>query len=1121
MVWRDSLVRLSEDGAVSHPSEALSADTGVSLSFDESGRPVVGTEYGLVEIAPGAAAGSVRLSSVPDGGFDALFRGPEGRLWGASSEGMRIHASDGRHLGNLNLGASTAPVRVHYVDAGGAVWIGTNGGGLVRVSKALFQVIDASQGLVHEVLLSLTQTVDGDQYLSTNCGGIYRRSGGSIKPFSTQQIPSDICSFAVLGTSDGSLWVGHRELVRIQGSRVEVFGEDEGLAPNPGGRSDFVLALYEDPDEPGVLWVGTHGGMHRLEGGRLTRFTEESGLVHNQVRGFARGPGGRLWIATRGGLSIYDGARFKNHSMRTGLPTDDIRSFQVDSKGHMWVGTYGAGLLRFGSDGQKQVSTTDGLAEDVVSSITLRGGWFWMAGNRGIHRTPEADLNQLLAGSRERVAGIGYGAESGLLNPETNGGFQPATFEDNQGRLWYPTLKGAAIVSPDDVPDPTLPARAHLDGVVVGGALKRLESGVELGPSERTFEIVYSAPDLRRARYIDFEYRLTPLEATWTSAGDRRVAYYTQVPPGEYRFEVRSVSPTGERSPHIASATLRVVPRWFERALVRLLFGAGVLGIIVGAAISRWRAAVRRAEELDVQVAKKTSELNTALGTLKIQADKLQEMDRAKTAFFENTSHEFRTPLTLIQAPLSRLLEHKGLSGEQREMVSLARRNSQRLQLLVDDLLDLARVEAGTLPLQRSRVDLVAYLRAQANLFAGAAQSRGVSLTFTADVDRLIYHLDTAKLESILSNLVTNAVKHTPEGGLVWVKLETGAEYVVLEVRDTGSGISAEELPHLFDRFFRGGSTPTSAKGTGIGLALTRELVHLHEGTIVAESGGELSGTTVKVSLPNRWREAPGASFPDSSECDSDSRPLVLVVEDDEEMCGFIASCLSDGFRVLRAGDGESGLQVAITSVPDLVVTDLVMPGMSGDELTRRMKEHPATSHVPVVMLTARSDTQTAVEGVESGADAFLPKPFDPGLLIARVRNLIEGRAALRKSFGRVSLAEPPREADDAESKFLGEVLGAIGGNLDNAGFSVDQLADAVSLSPRQLSRKLRAVTDEGPGELLRRLRLEHAADLLELGARVAEAASQCGYRNPRHFSSAFSSHFGVPPSRYGKNGQA
>ena len=547
------------------------------------------------------------------------------------------------------------------------------------------------------------------------------------------------------------------------------------------------------------------------------------------------------------------------------------------------------------------------------------------------------------------------------------------------------------------------------------------------------------------------------------------------------------------------------------------------------------------ATDLEQRVDARTEELRASKAEVEAQAERLEELDRLKTRLFANLSHEFRTPLTILLGPIEDALANEtpvpeSLGGQLPAMQQSAR----RLLDLINQLLDLAKLEAGALDLQRERNDVVTLARDVAATFAGPAERQGIGLLFDASVPALSADLDPKQIETVLTNLIANALSFTQRGGKIRVSVGAAGSEAIVAVEDTGTGIAPDALPHVFDRFRQAdGSATRTHGGTGIGLALAKEITELHGGTISVESAVGF-GTRFTVRLPldetisiepatphlERLAE-PAAIVSDEGEAlgdgkaaspdAPDDRPLVLVVEDHAGLRAFIRSHLAGRYRVVEAENGAAGLDAARRQRPDLVLSDVMMPELDGVALTRALRSDPALSDVPIVLLSAWADEQSTLAGLEAGADDYLTKPFSPDELRARLGNFVATRRRLRERYSDEVVVEPSSVVvPSAEAAFLERVRDMAEAGLDDPSFGVDALAAEVGLSRRQLGRRLSDALDTSPGVFLRQMRLARAAQLLKQEAgTVAEIAYAVGYRDPDHFAKQFRKSYGAPPSEY------
>lgn len=567
---------------------------------------------------------------------------------------------------------------------------------------------------------------------------------------------------------------------------------------------------------------------------------------------------------------------------------------------------------------------------------------------------------------------------------------------------------------------------------------------------------------------------------------------------------------------------------------------------------------------LEQQLNERTREIQDKNKLLEEQSKKLRELDQAKSRFFSNISHEFRTPLTLIMGPLQQVIDQYGEhEPEGKRKLIMIYRNAQRLMRLIDQLLDLAKLDSGKLKLNAAPVAIVPFLKGMVPAFRLLAQQKELEVSFQSHVqekadltDDLMLYIDTLKMEDIMSNLLINAVKFTPPGGLVTVELTPHTEpdsqftqgFVEISVLDTGPCIHEEQLHHIFDRFYHAeDQSSLPQKSTGIGLALVKELVELHYGTITAgscEQGG--NRFTIRLPLgkdhlkPEEIQESPRShshhqlhvkmeedfDLPDADtpaeenqqdKSNSKEDIIILIVEDNADMRSYIKDALRPGYKIIEAVDGNDGVKKAEESIPDLIVSDVLMPGMDGFELCRRLKSGIHTSHIPIILLTAKASREDLLQGLELGADDYITKPFSTDILNARIKNLVELRRHLQMSVNREMTRQPVSiSVSEIDKSFIKRVQAKIEENLDDPDLNVEHLCNLMSMSRPTLYRKLMALTGESPTEFIRSYRLKRASQMLENGAgSVTEIAFEVGFSSRTYFTKCFKDKFQQLPSAY------
>ncbi len=596
-----------------------------------------------------------------------------------------------------------------------------------------------------------------------------------------------------------------------------------------------------------------------------------------------------------------------------------------------------------------------------------------------------------------------------------------------------------------------------------------------------------------------------------------------------------------------------------------LYTGLGFVGLLIGLGYVANRRLAKRNLLIQKQEAQMMEErLQNDLRLERIESEKLAELNNLKSRFFANISHEFRTPLTLILAPLEKMMASPALGAGHGHELKVMHRNTQRLLQLINQLLDLSRLESGSVKLEVSRGDLGRFVRVMAGSFSSLAESRGIHLALRVEAETPVSYFDKDKVEKILCNLLSNALKFTGAGGKVTVSLGRvseaavpadgaapggAAEYVRIAVQDTGKGIAEDQLTKIFDRFYQvDGSATREQEGSGIGLSLVKELVSLHRGTLHVESRpGEGACFTVHLPLflscptdsklleaaepqPVPVRTLPARkpeSVPSSNGTatakspakagEGDGLPLLLVVEDNDEIRSYIKEIFAGSYTVSEAVNGQDGLAQAIATVPDIVISDLMMPLMDGVELCTRLRQDPRTSHIPLILLTAKASVESRISGFQTGADDYVTKPFHPVELLARVKNLVESRRQLRERFSReVKLQPKDITLASVDEQFLQKALAVVEEHLGEAEFSVEDLERQMAMSKMQLYRKLKALTGQSPSEFVRNLRLKRAASLIsQRSGNISEIAYTVGFNNLSYFAKCFKELYQVTPSEY------
>ncbi|WP_457066535.1 hybrid sensor histidine kinase/response regulator transcription factor [Hymenobacter sp. UYAg731] len=1160
---------------------ALAIGPVLALNAAADGRLWAGTERaGLFVLDLPAAGGGVRQYTAAEGlCSDKVLRtvaepGPAGRVWVLTGQGLsyleRATAPVARCLPGTGLVSHSYRRGDLLRDREGNLWA-TSANGLTQYPPdarfALFGTLDGLPG-AKVYALAKARGTSGDYWVGTNNGlallhpGPFPATRCRVLPSRTPDTYNIIR--AVLERANGDVWAGATK----GGTAIWSPRQARWLSLNtqiPELSDATVASLAED--RHGRIWLATETQGLIVYDPATAHYQQYVGPTlagARRVMKLLRSRTGTIWLGTENlGLleaqetaparpGTLPGLRFRTVAPRpVGAEPLSVFSMSEDGHGRLWLSSFGEGMFCYNpahaAAGLRPVPLRDVPGAHVNNPYFVQcdaSDAVWLGTTRGL-------LCYTPATGRQDF----FGREEGFIGQET--GINAVLAEPN-GVLWAGTVFGLMRYTPAGAHPNRVPPRPQLTGFRLFMHDTVLLPHTRLPHRLNYLTFDYGATSLTTPGRVRYQYRLAGFEQRWNGPSAARSATYTNLPPGDYQFEVRAANENGLWSPRPAVFPFRVQPPWWRTWWAYLLYAAGFACMMYAVrAYTRDRERERADRQLERQA-----------------LQHLQELDRVKTDFFTNVSHEFRTPLTLILGPAEELATGPADPAVRRQ-AGLVLRNARKLLTLINQLLDLSKLEAGALHPVFTQGDVVLTVRQVVASFDALAVGRQIALTCQAPAQPVPLVFDAAKLEEILTNLVANALRFTPAGGRVTVSVtEEPATAIApvgsvsIAVQDTGSGIAAEDVPYLFDRFFQANNPGSEARptGTGIGLALVRELTMLHGGTVavVSQPG---TGSTFTVQLPHGLPVAPASEVPasmagpttpssaypplapllvsDSSEADvsiqSAAEPaLVLVIEDNDEVREFIHSTLAPaGYRLLLAATGDAGLALARAEVPDLVVSDVMMPGLDGYQVCTQLKSDLATSHIPVVLLTAKSGPGAKLEGLETGADSFLAKPFNPRELRAQVRNLLALRRQVQAHFAPLPPAassaaplaslEPGQAAAHTaaaagqlslDQDFLRRVSESMLRHLADESFGVDELGADIGLSRTQIHRKLKALTGQSPGESLRATRLNRALALLQAQVgTVAEVAYQVGFGSPAAFSTAFSRQFGLPPSAVARQG--
>lgn len=1007
-----------------------------------------------------------------------------------------------------------------FADSDGDLWIGTSGNGLLRYDRETGEYVryragrESENAISGDVVISMAKDLDGKLWLGTYMEGLTGFDGKRFKHY--RDIPgskdglSNNSVYSLYVDAKNRLWIGTLEggldcLDQSTGKWTYYRMGDKENAIN----SDIVYSL--SGDEKGNIVVGTSLGVNWInpETGAVTSFNgtkDGRSVFEDQIINVVFCDSRQwVWIGSNHGLHIYDRLNDKmyrlNHS--SGLPDNSIMSILEDKYHTVWVGTKN-GLLNIVPN------------RDTDNNYTF--DWNSYDENEGVQ-------------GRVFNVNSACGLETGEL---AFGGTNGLTFVD-PARIRYNSYAPPAVITGLMVNNVPITAREAYDGHVILDKDITCTKQLKLNYTERNFSFTISSCCYFLPLKNKYAFKMEGFDSEWTtvSALERRITY-TNLNPGTYTFKVKAMNNDRIWSKEITSlqiTSLQITilpPFWATGWAIALYIIAGIL-LAYGVIRFIFRIQQKKLEEEQERA------------TVRQQ----HEVDEMKLRFFTNVSHEFRTSLTLIMTPLEKLMKTEK-DMESQQILKLIYRNADRLLKLVNQLLDFRKIDMQGDSLVLSTGDIVPFVRDVAYSFKELSEQKRIHFSFSSVFTSLPMKFDTDKVFKIVSNLQSNAFKFTPEGGTISVTLslrleKEGENKLVIEVSDSGIGIPADKQGAIFDRFYQV-SSPDKGNpvvGTGIGLHLCREFVRMHHGTITVKSEPG-AGSTFTVTLPVIPLDnqdiisapegiAEGDILPPVEElpeiADKDAspaeRPTLLVVDDNTDFREFMKLSLSGVYSVLTAADGEDAWKLIPEELPDMVISDVMMPITDGITLCRRIKGDIRTSHIPVILLTAKSAKDSQLVGLEAGADDYISKPFNMEMLLLKVRHLIEMKKKMQKAFMQSStmgIALTEVQASSMDEELMRKAIAYIEEQIANPELSVERLSREMGMSRVNFYKKCLSITGKTPVELIRTVRLKRAAQLLEKSQmRVNEVALECGFNDVKLFRKYFKDEFGRLPSDYHK----
>lgn len=987
------------------------------------------------------------------------------------------------------------------------------------------------QTLSHNRIGSLAQASNDNIWIGTDGGGLdlMNPETGTFKHYRHQNDnPNSLSNNYVISVFEDSqkrVWVG-----TYQGGLNRL----DTLTGNTKKYLEDIDIRVIFEDQKGQIWVGTNRAGLFIYDERKDTFKQIEKLGDLDIRDIEEGKENHLWLATFGnGILNYDTLTkeviFFNTNTLKELPTDVFFSILPLSNGDLLLGSRYEGLIRF-NPATKSFSTfteADGLSNNTITSIVQENKNFvWLGTSRGINR-----FNILNNKTYDLSA---------LNNVQTSEFNVGAVLKTSNGLLYFGGNKGLNIIYPkrlkrDDKdynlvfqnfliynePVPILPEdkKSVLDASIT------YEDEINLNHDQSLFTISFTILKYPEAKDINYSYILEGYHDNWIKLKGNGVANFSQTPPDNYTLKVKALMNSGQEITN--QLAINIHPPFWKTLPAYILYILLIIVIVL----------------LGMKYYAERVKLKNSLAFEKKQRQLEHDLNEERIHFFTNFSHELKTPLTLILAPLEDLLQQ--LKKEKHlKKVRLIKKNAENLNNIISKLLKFRKAETGLSQLVLSTHNLSKLLEQTYLSFQPLAKKKKIQFRLSLPEEDLVASIDVEKFQIIINNLVSNAFKHSEEQDEIHIQLTDLEHSIQLQIQDTGSGIDDKDLPYIFDWYYQAGKSP-KMKGTGIGLALTKSFVELHNGSLKVSNNLKSSGVTFTLEIPKQEElptTLPNTLIPEDDEnlwsqsaiSDDDAeqtktlhldqdRKLILIVEDNKDIIHYLESILEKEYDLILSFNGKDGIEKAMEYIPDLIISDVMMPQKSGIDLCHHLKNQMSTTHIPIILLTAKTNTESIMTGYEEGADDYITKPFNSEILKTRIQNLLNTREQLKAYFTSQEtelseLSSSSLKLLDKEKQFLSKLKNIILENLKTDTFNVDTIAQNIGMSRSSLYRKITAITGNNINDYIKKVRIEKACHLIKQeNMTISQASYEVGFKSMKYFRKIFKEELGVLPSTYKK----
>ncbi|MDY0254518.1 MAG: two-component regulator propeller domain-containing protein [Tenuifilaceae bacterium] len=1163
--------KLSQFQRKADNGKSLSSNYITSIAEDMNGNILVGTINGGVNrFAETDSSFHIVPTSIGDKTtlpIRSLFLDSKNTLW-VGTDGLGLWAMNNetsvlapQQVTLTKFDISKSKIHSITEDHEGNLWLGVYHKGVVLIPgkpnhfNSITYQQPGNQDLGSGCITTLAEDRGGEIWIGTDSDGIYsfnittNRIDKVLHSRSNNQVSSNAIT-SIFIDNENKVWVGTALdgffMFDPRSNRIKHYNHnqlDENTLSND--KVNFIAQ-----DNKGNLWIGTSGGganMLNPQTGVFTRFTNnalqpQNSLCNNWVNTIFCDSEGLIWMGTYNRLSVYnpENQTFRTLSEANGfLPNNIIYNITEDSKKNIWIGT-NDGLVRYDkrTDTSRVFTTDDGLSNNVICAILEDSNeQLWVSTHHGIScfSTPDETFKN-------------YYVHDGLQGNEFR---RNSALKTRNGEFFFGGINGITWFTPEHIiRDQYIPEvyftdlilhnrSVHInekfDGKVILRKTIDNTDSLKLEWHHKNFSLEFSTIGFNNPERISYQYRLLGFDKGWNTTGVlNRRATYTNLEPGNYAFEIRATD--NDNFSDTRRLLVIITPPWWSTWWFKAIYYS--FGLLLAYFVYLYiRGIIRHRHEV-------------------IQHEQHEKLNEAKLQFFTNISHEIRTPLTLIAGPLEKLMTENKDPKLAKSFVMM-NKNTHRLMRLVNQLLDIRKIDRGQVVVKYSQTDLIGFIADIMQNFDYVAEKKNIKFTFDRTLNELMVWVDPNNFDKVLFNVLSNAFKYTPNNGVVEIGIKTNVilptedpnvRFAQITVADTGPGIAEDKLNRIFDRFYQV-DEQSSKTGTGIGLHLSRSLIELQQGKIFAENRTDMSGSIfhIMVRLGNAHvteveiastDEHPGLTAEDiksleylepneqqdekSVDAKSKRKPKakILVVDDDPQMLEYIKDELEGCYHITTSTNGKEAYEKALQEMPNLIVSDVMMPVMDGITLCKRLKSNPETSHLPVILLTAKSQEEDMAEGLEIGADAYLIKPFSADILAKNIKNLIANRERLKISYSPGGNINAPNvKVSSADQKLMERIMAIIDEQVSNPELSAEFLSNAVGMSRVHLFRKMKKITGQSPSDFVRKIRLQKAAQLIEgSSGTIKEIAFETGFTSLSHFSRSFHSFFGVKPSEYIKS---